>query len=93
MPFGLQDAPAAFQRMMITLLGDLMLAKICLDGAIALSKSLGEHLNHLSQALKMLDSHGLKLNIKKCSLLGKGRRRWVMRHARRALKWISYSHR
>lgn len=55
--------------MMISLFGDLKHIKICLDDAIAFSKSLEEHLDHLNQALKRLDAHGLNFKIKKCKLV------------------------
>ena len=56
-PFGLQNAPPAFQRFMNKCLGDLK-DKICepyLDDILCYAKSFDEHLRNLQQVL-----HGLK---------------------------------
>lgn len=71
LPFGLNNAPATYQRLMEQCLGDLNM-KICaiyLDDLIIFSNSLEEHLQRLDMVLKRLKECNLKLNPKKCKLL------------------------
>ena len=68
LPFGLTNAPATFQRVMETILGDLNM-KICvvyLDDIIIFSHSYEEHLQHLDAVFERIKQHGLKLNPSKC---------------------------
>lgn len=71
MPFGLQNAPATFQRLMMTCLGDLNYSKVLLylDDIIIFSNSFEEHIKRLSEVFSRLRHHGLKLKPSKCFLL------------------------
>ncbi len=69
MPFGLQGAPATFQRLMdkvIRGLGDFSAAY--LDDLIIFSESWEEHLYHLRTVLDRLRESGLTAKSKKCQL-------------------------
>lgn len=68
MPFGLCNAPATFQRLMNTLLSDLIDKCVCvyLDDIVIYSKTLDEHVEHIRQVLDRLNLEGLKLNLNKC---------------------------
>ena len=71
LPFGLNNAPATYQRLMEQCLGDLNM-KICaiyLDDLIIFSDSLEEHLRRLDMVLNRLKDCNLKLNPKKCKFL------------------------
>lgn len=71
LPFGLNNAPATYQRLMEQCLGDYNM-KICaiyLDDLIIFSDSLEEHLKRLDMVLKRLKECNLKLNPKKCKFL------------------------
>src|SRR5260221_3124241 len=68
MPFGLSNAPAAFQRFINEVLGDLM--DVCtvgyLDDILVYSDSLEDHRNHVWEVLRRLRKAGLYANLKKC---------------------------
>src|SRR5258707_10691946 len=68
MPFGLSNAPAAFQRFINEVLGDLM--DVCmvgyLDDILIYSDSLEDHRNHIWEVLRRLCKAGLYANLKKC---------------------------
>src|SRR5258708_1440131 len=68
MPFGLSNAPAAFQRFINEVLGDLM--DICtvgyLDDILVYSDSLEDHWDHICEVLHCLHTTGLYTNLKKC---------------------------
>ena len=68
MPFGLCNAPATFQRLMESCLGELHLQQciIYLDDIIVFAKSPEEHLNRLEGVLLKLQAAGLKLKPSKC---------------------------
>ena len=69
MAMGLANAPATYQRLMESVLGDLHLT-ICmvfLDDIIVYGNSFEEHLDRLERVLLRLGENGLKLNPKKCS--------------------------
>ena len=70
MPFGLLNAPATFQRLMETCLGDLNLqwCIIYLDDIVIFSKDLASHLERLEAAFQKLEEEGLKLKPSKCEL-------------------------
>ena len=70
MAMGLANAPATYQRLMESVLGDLHLT-VCLvflDDIIVFGDSFDEHMDRLEQVLIRLGQNGLKLNPKKCSL-------------------------
>src|SRR5260221_2183716 len=68
MPFGLSNTPAAFQRFINEVLGDLM--DICtlgyLDDILVYSDSLEDHQDHVCEVLCCLHTTGLYANLKKC---------------------------
>ena len=64
------NVPASFQRFMEGCLGDLR-DKVCipyLDDIIVFSKSFEEHVEHVRQVLRRLQSHGVKLKPGKSKL-------------------------
>ncbi|RXN39345.1 Transposon Ty3-I Gag-Pol poly [Labeo rohita] len=71
MPFGLQNAPSTFQRLMTCCFGDLNFESllIYLDDIIVFSRTFEEHLERLDVVFSRLRKHGLKLKPQKCSLL------------------------
>ena len=68
MPFGLCNAPATFQRLMETCLGDMHLqwCIIYLDDIIVFSKTPEEHIERLRGVFQKLADAGLKLKPSKC---------------------------
>jgi Reverse transcriptase (RNA-dependent DNA polymerase) len=68
MPFGLSNAPAAFQRFMNNIFADLL--DICiiiyLDNILIYSKDLASHKDHVREVLKRLWKHGLYAQEDKC---------------------------
>src|SRR5258705_979180 len=68
MPFGLSNAPVAFQRFINEVLGDLM--DVCmvgyLDDILIYSDSLEDHRDHVREVLRHLCTVGLYANLKKC---------------------------
>ena len=71
MPFGLQNAPATFQRLMTSCLGDYNFQSllIYLDDIIVFSSTFEQHLERLELVFGRLRSYGLKLKPRKCHLL------------------------
>lgn len=71
MPFGLQNAPSTFQRLMTCYFGDLNYINllIYLDDIIVFSKTFEEHLERLQVVFSRLREHGLKLKRSKCHLM------------------------
>ena len=69
MPFGLRNAPAAFQRAMQQVLRDLPIDKVViyLDDILIISKDFKEHLQLVRRVLKTLRSHGIKIKMEKCA--------------------------
>ena len=70
MPFRLTNAPATFQRLMETCLGDLNLywCIIYLDDIVIFSKDPASHLKRLEAVFQKLAEAGLKLKLSKCKL-------------------------
>ena len=66
MPFGLQGAPATFQRLMDRVIRGLDFAAAYLDDLIVVSKTWEEHLEHLRAVLGRLRAAGLTAKARKC---------------------------
>ena len=75
MPFGLRNAPAAFQRLMQEVLSDLNPAdgsefvSVYVDDILVYSRSLSDHLHHLQRVFSRLKKFNLKLKPAKCSFI------------------------
>ena len=66
-PFGLQGAPATFQRMVDKLLNGLNeFAGAYIDDVIVFSKTWSDHLHHLEEVLGKIQEAGLTVKWKKC---------------------------
>lgn len=69
MPFGLQGAPATFQRLMDKLLQDTRdFSAAYLEDVVIISETWEDHLHHLCQVLQRIKSTGLTINTQKCAL-------------------------
>jgi hypothetical protein len=66
MPFGLTNAAQTFQRLMDCLFRHLPFVFIYLDDHLIASRTLEEHLEHLSQFFAILQENGLTINPSKC---------------------------
>lgn len=68
MPFGLQNAPATFQRLMQGIFRDdvLRTMMVYLDDIIVFSSTIDDHLKRLDHVFSKLKSHGLKIEPAKC---------------------------
>jgi hypothetical protein len=68
MPFRLSNAPAAFQRFMNDIFGDLL--DVCvivyLDDILIYSDDMSQHKKHVKEVLRRLWKHGLYANAGKC---------------------------
>ena len=73
MPFGLCNAPATFQRLMETVLADLIWEKcvVYIDNVLVMGEILEDHLQNLERVLLRLSEAGLKLKPTKCHFLQK----------------------
>ena len=73
MAFGLTNAPATFQRLMESCLGELHLnwCIICQDDIIVFSRTPGEHVHRLRAVFYKLKAASLKLKPSKCDLFKK----------------------
>ena len=70
MPFGLCNAPATFQRLMVNCFGDINVQSclIYLDDIVVFSRTFEEHVERLSLVFERLAEAGLKLSPAKCCL-------------------------
>ena len=68
LPFGLRIGPAAFKRIMDTVLGDLLgkVYLVYLDDIVIFSANQEEHLHHIQLVFERLRNAGLRLNSAKC---------------------------
>lgn len=72
MPFGLQGAPATFQRLMDQVLkGAETYSAAYLDDVVIHSRSFDEHLVHVKEVLRRLKEAGLTVNSQKCAVAQK----------------------
>ncbi|XP_028253710.1 uncharacterized protein LOC114429061 [Parambassis ranga] len=72
MPFGLQGAPATFQRLMNLVLRDVSeFSAAYLDDVVIFSQSWEEHMSHLHQVLQCIRVAGLTINPQKCAIAKK----------------------
>ena len=70
MPFGLQNVPSTFQRLMSTVLRDMSHFSLAyLDDVIIFSPSIEEHLKHINLVFDTLREHNLKMKISKCKFM------------------------
>ncbi|XP_046625036.1 uncharacterized protein LOC124307441 [Neodiprion virginianus] len=72
LPFGLRNAPAAFQRAVITALGELANTYVVVymdDILVVGTQDVEESLNRVENILNTLTKAGFSLNIKKCSFM------------------------
>ena len=67
-PFGLRNAPPAFQRYMNQVLGDFkgILCETYLDDILCHSRNFDDHVRDLEKVLQRLHSKGIKLRAEKC---------------------------
>ena len=68
LPFGLNNAPSTFQRLMDRVLARLkwQMCLVYLDDVLVFGKSFEEHQERLECVLKALEEAGLTLNVSKC---------------------------
>ena len=70
-PFGLAQAPAYFQELMTGILKDFPFAIAYLDDIIIFSKTLQEHLSHISMVFEKLRTANLSMKKSKCNFFSK----------------------
>lgn len=69
-PFGVRNGPSSWQRAINTALKGLETISLAYaDDVLVFGKNLLEHLSNMERVLKAITKAGLKLQIKKCSLL------------------------
>ena len=71
LPFGLTNAPAAFQREMKAVFDHLNYVLVYLDDILIFSRSHEEHERHLAEVLGLLRKHRLFAKLSKCSFFGR----------------------
>ena len=73
MPFGIMNAPAAFQRMMDVVLRDFAwkFCMVYIDDVIIYSTSWADHVDHISHVLRRIRDAGLTVGLKKCHFGGR----------------------
>ena len=69
MPFGLKNADATYQHVMVALFHDMIHHEIevYVDDMIARSQTKEEHLNHLQKLFERMKKYKLRLNPNKCT--------------------------
>jgi hypothetical protein len=67
MPFGLKNAPATFQKMIMHVIRDLPGVVAYIDDILLFTRTPAEHVALLKKVFDRLEEHGLRLNRKKCS--------------------------
>ena len=67
LPFGMVNAPASFQSLMQSLLGQLPFVVVYLDDILVFSRTPEEHKNHVKQVLEILKENTLRAKKKKCA--------------------------
>lgn len=73
LPFGLKNAALTFQRLMNTILQELI-GRCCfvyIDDIVVYLANVQEHFGHLRQLFTKLEASGFTLNLKKCNLIRK----------------------
>jgi hypothetical protein len=67
--FGLKNAPAAFQRELQNILGQFPWKKVIvyIDDVLIMSETFEEHCELVEKVMSTLLTHGVRLNVKKCS--------------------------
>jgi hypothetical protein len=70
MPFGLQNGPSIFQRIMQGILAPYLwlFCLIYIDNIVVYSKSYKEHIEHLDKVLEAIEKAGITLSPNKCHL-------------------------
>ena len=71
LPFGIASAPALFQKTMDTILQNIPKAMCYIDDIMITGSDDTEHLATLNQVLERLETHNIKVNLKKCHFLAK----------------------
>lgn len=66
LPFGLTSAPEVFHRTIQQIFESVPGTKVYIDDILITRSTMEEHDARLAQALEAAQSHGLKLNAKKC---------------------------
>ena len=66
MPFGLKNAAQAFQRLMDGILREVEFVFVYLDDILVASPDEATHKIHLRALFRLLSSHGIVINRKKC---------------------------
>ena len=71
--FGLKNAPAVFQREMQRILKEFPKCRVIIyiDDILILGRNFEEHIQLVERVLKVLQEHGLKIKISKCSWVQK----------------------
>lgn len=69
LPFGINSAPAIFQRIIDTMVKDIPFTCAYLDDILISGRTDVEHLQTLATVLERLNEHGLKLKKSKCEFL------------------------
>jgi len=70
LPFGLKTSPAIFQRVLSTILKKYKLTEFAvnyIDDILIFSKNFYDHISHLTQLLKAIQTEGFRLKFTKCT--------------------------